>query len=474
MQLKMTRWRWFPVAAGCVVFSCLTSPLDTDSAADKQTQQAPDSYGETVAETMAHLAGFDEFTFGEEDMASLRVMYTLFDELSKSSPDNAQAAFIASLTRVLLAVESPGVYNFLKAIELERSLLDPRLAGALPAACKAVVDVMATEPELTVQLQKTLVDSVLPSFDYAIERLPVVLVEPSFALEFPLKEETFRISEAEVAMFLGSVQALRALLSMTLCWDSNVSVDRLRLLQREDQIPGEQLESKLQIALKPEWRDRTAGIRQDLNDAIGNLERGLNAIHQVSDSAEGSLLRIGNIGEPGSVSVAQRDQALAALQESRRLMSGAIAVPLSSSGREISLDIFALFSVEENLVSYLPRMSVTARDGDGLPVTVAFHDATGNPTLLLSDVVMILSHVERYFSGLDEIVSQLEQAIAFPDPTFGGVFPGATNKDIWYMIMDSYLFTATGELRYVEDVEQFLLQIFDLDVRMQVASIAVS
>jgi hypothetical protein len=450
------------------VNGCLVSPSSEQSASDTQDTALAN---ETVGGMLLRMADIGTFQYGQEEVATVRVLNSLFKELLKLSPDNAQAKFVASVTGVIAAIESPPVASVLNQALSAPSPFDPLFASQLPRAQAVIVEqtaVMGTFPEFH-QFQDALADSVLPALDFALANLPSVAADPAFSMEIPQSGQKKTVGSAEATLLLGGFKALRGLLTLFLAydldWDRQGSYDFVKdlrsvaqvrdwqLLSADEQIAVEHVRTLLDpsspfLAVRDDWRTRLENADDDIAEALPVIKTGIAMVQSGTFQGPDPLIRTGESTSFSNQLILKRadlDMAATVIDSISTVLAGPRTVTLPLIGVSVRVDIRTLMGGIRNFRDLVPYYGLYASDklSTANPL-VYFTNANANTTGTLADVASIIRRGQTGEITIENAVDELRAVIHIRDPRYGGLFPDMTEQQLWSLVAMAATQVRTG------------------------------
>lgn len=345
----------------------------------------------------------------------------------------------------------------------------------------------AADPVTITRIQNAVEKAVLPILDTTIAYLQNAMAYDSFAFRFVRDGRTYEIDKGEVGPALAALKLAKAYVVFFVAREIEVSKDGTYdwvksleglTLEDVDSLTAEQTAAldhmtalfntnSLFSTIKADWKTKYAGIPALLESAITDAQNGLN--YGIKESATGLQTQINDIYIVGTdvnadVSPADLKEAVDDLERVKKYLQGPVTVTYNYGSNSLTFNATKFFSIVDGYQDLLPyhvinpyaswNDSVGAdtlfsyENDDGSIYTATekvkrgpfyFTDASGKATFG--------ADIETELNALIDAqgLASLADKIIFPDPTFGGVFPGMTNAKLW---------TTVASLKTVESRSQ--------------------
>lgn len=323
--------------------------------------------------------------------------------------------------------------------------------GAAPALFKLRRGMAATEKSLITLAREVGETVLLPRLDTAIAELERVSANPDFRFDLGYSGRPRRLDRGEVAPLLGGLKVLKAALFVIVGYQWQAEADEtypharvLKAIKEADldSLTAEQVaaldhytglakQGSAFTRIRTGWEERIASIPTLLLESVGHAQAGLAyGLEQAEKNLDQSRdpYTVGT-GENADVDPADIRKAIDHLERTRKYLRGEVAVSYNKGADTLRVDFPKLFRIN-GLQGLLPHFAfhpypewndtVVSEFGTRALGPVYFTNAAGVKTLEGYEL-------EHY----SEDLSLLTDRVQFPDPTFGGIFPGLTNQNIW-------------------------------------------
>ncbi|MDP3150919.1 MAG: hypothetical protein Q8N83_17515 [Ignavibacteria bacterium] len=395
-----------------------TGPTTDPAASSLKSQQAYESL-EIVFTQLAngnfnHASDFDALNF--------KTANDLYKSAIELNPDNKDAHLGAALTEILCVYSDTAVNRMVKQWESFGnsnsnvfSKTSPlKNAGLLSSTSQMVVPVneMAknllkiytvakVDPPLISDMQRIVRDAFLPRINYAIEQLGFVESSDTFKFRVSGKMQgDSKLSDVylyptEILMSDALLQGVKSMLEGMLVYKFELADYKQASL-----VAALQQNSTSFFYLASDGTTHSQNAKASINSMIDKLLLGITKLESISGHKTDAVIKLGNDGLRQS----DLDTAKKYLNKMKTSMSSAITVHLDNVGTdETPMDIQVFLGnffdnpVANPKASFLPAYTVTA-------------------------------------SGTEDIQFKFNAnnyaEFNFPDPTFGGMFPGMTNDNM--------------------------------------------
>lgn len=390
----------------------------TDPAAS--TEKSKDAYASLESIFMLWANG----TFNNAsdfDALNFTTANNKYKEAIALDPDNKDARVGAAVTEILCTYADTAVNRVVKQWESfgnsNSNNFNPmaiKNAGLLSSTTQMVVpvnemaknllkiyNVAKVDPPLISDMQKIIRNAFLPRIDYAIQQL--ALVENVDSYFFPVSGkmqgdadlDTVRLYSTEF-MFTGAMlQGVKAMLEGFLVYKFDLPDYKQASL-----VAALQQNSTTFFYRATDGTTRSQNAKASVNLMIDKMLSGITKLESFSGTKADAAIKIGNDGLKQS----DLDTVKKYLNKMKTSMTSAITVHLDNVGTdETPMDIQVFLGkffddpVLNPKASFMPAYTVTASGTED--IKFKFNDST-------------------------------YESFHFPDPTFGGVFPGMTNENL--------------------------------------------
>lgn len=325
--------------------------------------------------------------------------------------------------------------------------------GRASALFKLRRGLAAAEPSLITRARETAESLLLPKIDSAIAGLGKVVANPDFRFEVDFEggSGTRRLDRGEAAPLLGSLKAMKAVVLLVAGYEWRAESDEvyphakvladLRLADF-DSLTGAEVEALDRYTalfgsgsaftrIRSGWESAVASIPVLLDEAVGHAQAGL--AYGIEQAEQGLDQRrdpyVVGVGEDADVDPADLRKAIDGLERARKYLRGEALLVFAAGKDTLRVDFPRLFRVNglQGLLPYFKwhpypewNDSVATEGGTRLLGPLCFTDASRQACTL-----------QGYEFADTGDISGFTGRITFPDPTFGGVFPGLTNENFW-------------------------------------------
>lgn len=390
-------------------------PIGTPDPAESKTKS--DQATALLETEMFNMINNNYNSLADLDQINMSAANSLFKEALTLDETNAQAQFGAAFTEFVMVYKDPDFNALLKDIDSAfnqenplKKLLSPTLLPGGTAGMKIPVDdagsavftmmkLAVKDPPLISRIQQVLRDKLLPRLEYAANLFAKLEANPSFKFVISGKMQGDPEMEA-VALYPAEIYIMDAMMHIL-----KFNVDAF-LVYKFD-IPNYN-QSTLLAALNQnstnffylaaDGASRATMAKNDLNLVATKLLSGITSLETLSGNKSDAIIKIGNHG----IKQNDLDTTKKYLNKFRDALTQDLRIYLKdadSDGNDyeikINLGNFFTNPVQNPKVSFFPAYTVEPRGSD-----------------------------EIQFRFNSETYDQFN----FPDPTFGGLFPGLTNN----------------------------------------------
>ncbi|PIP76241.1 MAG: hypothetical protein COW85_15290 [Ignavibacteria bacterium CG22_combo_CG10-13_8_21_14_all_37_15] len=354
------------------------------------------------------------------DALNFKTANALYKEAIQLNPDNMDAHVGAAITEILCTYADTAVNRVVKQWESfgnGDSQVFPhpiKNAGLLSSTSQMVVPVneMAknllkiytvakVDPPLISDMQRIIRDAFLPRINYAIEQLAFIENVDTFKFRVSGKMQgdsklaAVYLYPTEFMMTDALLQGVKSMLEGFLVYKFELSDYKQASL-----VAALQQNSTTFFYLASDGTTHSQNAKAAMNNMIDKMLSGITKLENISGRKSDAVIKIGNDG----LQQTDLDTAKKYLNKMKTSMTSAITVHLDNVGSdETPMDIQVFLGkffdnpVQNPKASFLPSYSVTA-------------------------------------SGTEDIkfdfTAQTFADFHFPDPTFGGLFPGMTDDNM--------------------------------------------
>lgn len=351
------------------------------------------------------------------DQLNFKLANNLYKEALTLDPTNLSANFGAAITEFLDAYSDPDINQLVKDWEAAtrdgfgKNLLNPgfisttdQMQVPLLAASNNAVYIFQkalTDPPLISRMQTVLGNKLLPRINYAIEKLTACDQVDTFKFAVTGKMQgdpqrsTVYIYPTEAAFINASLNGVKLLLEEFLVYKFT-----LNDYSQQSLINALSQNNTDFFVLAADGSTHALNAKNAMNTMVDKMLHAINKLETISGHKNDAIIKIGNDG------LKQRDldTAKTYLNKVKLSMQQAVQVTIKEVGLDeetITINVFLakMFDnpVQNPKAHWLPPYTVTA-SGDN-DIQIKFGAQTYND-------------------------------FVFPDPTFGGIFPGMTNNNM--------------------------------------------
>jgi len=415
---------------------------------DNKTTGPEDPAAAQAKAAQAYSALEDQFSFwatnsftsaSSYDRLNFQSSNTLYKEAIALDPKNSQAQFGAALTELLLAYSDPQMNDVVKRWESSMNtnrfskaifnggfpssagrLLPPSLAAAENSI--NLYKVALTDPPLLSEMQTVLRDKLLPRIVYGLERLAQIEQDSTFRftisgkMQGDTKLTPVSLYVTEIYMIDAVWQGIRFLLEQFLIYRYDMPD-----YSQNSLVSALSQNNTSFFVLASDGLTRAQNAKNSLDGMFSKIQSGLGTLTRISGSKSDAVIKLGNTG----LQQPDVDSLRSYMQQARNTLTTPFTVTLNDAdteGNNYTIQVFlgALFNnpPQNPKSAFFPTYTVTPSGTNGVSL---------------------------------QFTANTYAEFTFPDPTFGGLFPGMTNtnlKRILY-IDEAYGYTLEGSI-YVE------------------------
>lgn len=390
-----------------------TSPTTDPSGSSAKSQQAYASLEQVFTSwangSFQHASDFDALNF--------KVANDLYKEAIQLDPNNKDAHLGAAITEILCTYADTAVNRVVKQWEsfgnsnLAFSAQPIKNAGLLSSTTQMVVpinemaknlikfySVAKVDPPLISDMQRILRDSFLPRINYAIDQLGMIENVDTFKFKVSGKMQgdpnlaPVYLYSTEFMFTDALLQGVKAMLEGFLVYKFD-----LPNYSQASLVTALQQNSTTFLYKATDGDTRASNVKTAVNSMIDKMLLGITKLETVSGHQANAAIKLGNNG----LRQADLDTVKKYLNKMKTAMTSPIDVHIDNAGSDgapmdIQVNIGKFFEnpVANPKAAFIPAYTVTASGTNDI-----------------------------HF----EFNAQTFADFNFPDPTFGGVFPGMTN-----------------------------------------------
>lgn len=352
------------------------------------------------------------------DRLNFTTSNTLYKEALVLDPSNTQASFGAALTEILSAYADPDINAMIKKMESSadsgffgKALFNIGLFHST-SQMKVPVEQIATnsffmfqkaitDPPLISEVQTVLKNKLIPRVVYAIDRLNHVASTDTFRFEVTGRMQgdqnrsSVYLYPAEAHFFSAAVNGINSMLEGMMVYKFEMTdYSQASIVAALNQ------DNPNFFGLASDGTTRSANAKGSMNEMINKLLSGIQKLETISGNKTDAVIKLGNDG----IRQSDLDTVKTYLNKMKTAMTQPISIHIENGDRDgnsydiqVFLGKFFDNPVANPKKSFLPAYTVEP-DGE--------------------------KGIQMHFNA-----DTYDQFI-FPDPTFGGVFPGMTNDKL--------------------------------------------
>jgi hypothetical protein len=409
--------------------------------------------------TVANMQDIEQFSYGKEDLSDLKASRAQFEEAARLNPGNNKAQLGMALTGILLAAQSTRLSTLINQTLEAKSPFDSRLPEQAPLMRGEVLRKVAqasTLPEFHL-IQDAVADTMLPALDEAIINLTRVYQDPAFSMKLFIEGDSLELDHAEAGVLLAGVHAIHGLLTLYLAYDIDIdhegSYDYLEALTGIGDIENFEdltLEQRAALnkaavilgptspflAVRPAWKARLANVDDEMKRALDILKESAASLATETDPQANDLIHLcAPLEFGGCINTEDWQEGKDAIDTARKYMDQPYVFQLPAIDTTVKVNFAAYFNVQD-YKKMLPHYGFyNANEWSEEKPVLYFTDASGRITGNIKTLIQIGKDAEELGTPAAEVVAQLKAVIHFQDPTFQNYLPGATQADIWNLIL---------------------------------------
>jgi hypothetical protein len=313
-----------------------------------------------------------------------------------------------------------------------------------------------TWPEFHV-IQDSIAKVLLPILEDAIDRIGIAYHDPAFSMILTIGGTARELDHAEAGILLSGIQALHGLVTLWLSYDFDLDYQGsyawiaalanlgevkkfsdLTDAQRDALRKGTELlgPNAPFLSVRPAWKERLAKVDGEIQSALGVLRESLASIPLERDAQDDDLIHMCAPSEAGACLAATVYQkALAGVDTARKYMRQPYPVRLADIDTTLRVDFSAFFRVQD-YKKMLPYYGFyDPKDWSDEKPALYFTDKEGRITGDIMTVKRICDEAGIQGTPPARVVARLRTVIHLQDPTFQGFLPGATEDDVWNILL---------------------------------------
>lgn len=364
----------------------------------------------------------------------------LYKEVLEKNPRNCDAQFGYATASITNLSSNEIINKFLTLPSYYKDfLLDLPLGSFLNEVQFIIQESTGSRASLTEQIQASIEDVFMPQINTSILYMRNVIANEDFNVEIESDMGIRQIDLSEFGLYEGFLYLAKAILtaiaSPNLEADNNGSyswIESINNINSSDLSSREEQAFKFALStmgvngsfgkIRTKWKEEWKSIPIYLDSALVFMKKGY-SFSLIDDDQENDLFIVGNYD--ADLTPNEVRQSISSINEYREKLKNTFTYEYGY-GKTIAVNITKLFRITDGIADYLPYYTCSNSSDFS---TFYFTDATGKKTASLAD-----------FKDHRYSLYQASKIIIFPDPTFGGVFPGATNEKIWDWINTNGIF----------------------------------
>jgi hypothetical protein len=272
-----------------------------------------------------------------------------------------------------------------------------------------------------------------------------------------IEGDSLELDHAEAGILLAGVHAIHGLLTLYLSYDIDVdyrgSYDYIQSLSGLDTVENFAQLSDTQrdglnkaaeilspsspfLAVRPAWQSRLAGVDDEIRSALNILKEAVGSIANESDGQDNDLVHLCAVYEEGfCISPSKYAEGKDIIDSVRKYMDQPLVIEIPGIDTTISVNFAAYFSVQDykKMLPYYGFYDATAWS-DAKPV-LFFKNGQGAETGNIMDLIQIAKDADELDLPIRDVVAQIRAIVHLQDPTFQGFLPGATENDVWNLVI---------------------------------------
>ena len=442
--------------SGCIFGS------DNSGPSAEETKKSNDAATRATGDLESNVARMQNgpYSYGKEDLTALKNSNSQFAEAVRLNPGNSKAQLGLAVTGVLLAAQSPKLSTVINQTVEGQSPFEPKLTEDAPLKRMAVLQKVAvaaqTWPEFHA-VQDSIAQVLLPALEEAITHLQVAYDDPNFTMTMTIDGKPRELDHAEAGILLAGFHAIHGLVTLWLSYDIDVDdngsydyisgLDGLDTVKKFTDLTAEQRASLNVVAkilgptspfmaVRPTWKAKLAAVDGEIKSALDIIKESVASIGQESDDQSNDLLHICATNEFGQcIDGGDYQQAKDIIDSARKYINQPYVFKLTALDTVVRVNFAAYFNVQDykKMLPYYGFYNAN-QWSDEKPV-LFFTDAAGHETGNIMDLKRIADDADANSTPAATVIASLRAIIHLQDPTFQGFLPGATEADIWNIIL---------------------------------------
>lgn len=428
----MKRQSLFPLYFATMVVllsfsACNQSPTSSDekTKVDSTASVTKTAQAYSEMENQFYIASQTSFNNSRDfDKVNFATANTLYKDAVQLNPNNSEANLGAGLTEILMALADTSIKGVIQQWE-NSSLASPSssvksdmlrfdipsgtndMAVPISVLGKNLVKILqkaTTDPPTISRMQQVLKNNFLPRVDYALQRLAVVEGDTAFQFKISGKMQgntnlsAVYMTLTEVYVMDAMLQGMKAMLEEFLIFSFD-----LPSYSTHDIVTAIQQSNTTFFVLASDGKAHAANSKNAILAMIGKIRGGINFLEAQTGSQDNHIIKIRR-GNDNGIARADLDTVLTYLTKIENAFTGTFSFDVKNADSDgnnyiitVSLGAFFDNPPTNPKAQWLPTYTVdTTAHGD----------------------------IQWHWQGQDYA------SFNFPDPTFGGIFPGMTNDKL--------------------------------------------
>jgi hypothetical protein len=317
---------------------------------------------------------------------------------------------------------------------------------------KAQVSALTTDDVTLERAQGILENRVLPKLNQAISRLDAVMAMDNFEFNITHEGETLQLDKGEVGPLLAGMKVLKAYLITFVAIELHLELDGsygwlddIAAIESYDNLSETEtaaldhvtsiFKDPSMVTIRDDWKAAYSAVPDLLVSAIEDIKAGLQYgidESEMEGTQDNDPYVVGT-GVNADVDPADFQNAINALDIVKAYLSGERTMEWkTASGSDAAIRVnfrkaWQIYSPAEVLPYF--EFYPYAEWDDEIPSDDPYYTKTKGPAYFTD-----AQGNETFSPEMDDNISSLSDLtgkVVFPDPTFGGVFPGLTNENFW-------------------------------------------
>jgi hypothetical protein len=428
----MKRQSLFPLCFAAAVLliafpACNQSPTSSDKSttvdSTSSATKAAQAYSEM--ENQFFIASQTSFNSTRDfDKVDFTNANALFKEALALNPNNSTANLGAGLTEILMALSDTTIRNVIQQWEdssptsPSSSVKSDMLRFDIPSGTNdmavpistlgknlmKILQKATTDPPTISKMQQVMKDNFLPRVDYALQRLAVIERDTAFQFKVSGKMQgnmnlsPVYMTLTEVYVMDAMLQGMKAMLEQFLVFSFD-----LPSYQTHDVVAALQQSNTTFFVLASDGKAHATNAKNAILTMIGKIRSGINFLESQTGSQDNHIIKIRR-GSDNGIAQADLDTVLTYLTKVENAFTGTFSFEAKNADSDGNN-----YTISVSLGKFFDNPPTNPK-AQWLPTYTVDTTAHGD--------------IQWHWQGQDYA------SFNFPDPTFGGVFPGMTNDEL--------------------------------------------